>query len=133
MNAEPDAAVLGTGIQHQLKPGGPSGIVGSIPTGGTPRLVVHCKREPYDVYIGRPRPWEGLTGDWGNPFSHHPSTSARFRVASVEEAIACYEEWVMSQPELLATIRKDLRGKVLGCWCHPRPCHGNVLVRIAND
>jgi hypothetical protein len=23
--------------------------------------VVHCKREPYDVYIGRP-------SKWGNPF-----------------------------------------------------------------
>lgn len=27
------------------------------------QLVVHCKREPHDVYIGRP-------SIWGNPFSH---------------------------------------------------------------
>jgi len=25
--------------------------------------VVHCKREPYDVYIGR-------GSKWGNPFTH---------------------------------------------------------------
>lgn len=25
--------------------------------------VVHCKKEPYDVYIGRP-------SKWGNPFTH---------------------------------------------------------------
>lgn len=127
MNAEPDAAVLGTGIQHQLKPGGPStGIVGSTPTGGTRRLVVHCKREPFDVYIGRP-------SQWGNPFSHLASSAARFRVSSVEEAIACYEEWLKLQPELLAEARTVLRGKVLGCWCHPKPCHGDVLVRLVND
>jgi hypothetical protein len=29
--------------------------------GHRPCRVVHCKREPYDVYIGRP-------GPWGNPF-----------------------------------------------------------------
>lgn len=29
------------------------------------RMVVHCKREPYDVYIGR-------GSKWGNPFSHNP-------------------------------------------------------------
>jgi hypothetical protein len=26
----------------------------------------------------------------------------------------------------------ELRGLVLGCWCAPRPCHGDVLVRLAN-
>lgn len=124
-NAEPNAAVLGTGIQHQLKPGGPKGIVGSTPTGGTRRLVVHCKKEPYDVYIGRP-------SQWGNPFSHLASSAASFRVATVEEAIACYEEWLKLQPDLLAEARRSLRGKVLGCWCHPKACHGDVLVRIAN-
>lgn len=34
-NAETHAVVLGTGIQRQLKPGGPKGIVGSNPTDGT--------------------------------------------------------------------------------------------------
>lgn len=26
-----------------------------------------------------------------------------------------------------------LRGKVLGCWCHPEPCHGNHLIKLAES
>ena len=87
--------------------------------------VVHCKRSPYDVYIGRP-------SKWGNPFSHlaPDRTIAEFRVASRQEAIARYEEWLLGQPELVAAL-PELRGKVLGCWCAPKPCHGEVLVRLA--
>lgn len=86
--------------------------------------VVHCKREPYDVYIGRP-------SIWGNPFSHLDDTLAQFRVATREEAIEAYEEWINQRPDLLSLL-PDLRGKVLGCWCAPKPCHGDVLVRLAN-
>jgi hypothetical protein len=89
-------------------------------------LVVHCKRAPYDVYIGRP-------SDWGNPFSHLSVSAARFHVESRDEAIKAYEEWFRAQPELIERARHELRGKVLGCWCAPLPCHGDVLVRIANE
>jgi hypothetical protein len=92
---------------------------------GSRRLVVHCKREGYDVYIGRP-------SDWGNPFSHLPASAAKWRVATREESIRKYEEWLLEQPELLERVRQELRGKVLGCWCSPLPCHGDVLARIAN-
>jgi hypothetical protein len=34
---------------------------------------------------------------------------------------------------LLAQINSGaLRGKVLGCWCHPRLCHGHILAERAN-
>jgi hypothetical protein len=26
----------------------------------------------------------------------------------------------------------ELRGKKLGCWCKPGPCHGDVLAELAN-
>ena len=95
------------------------------------RCVVHCKAEPFDVYIGRP-------GPWGNPFSHKPGTLARYRVATITEALSRYREWLLSQPELVARARRELRGKVLGCWCkHPAhpdaPCHGDILAEIANE
>ena len=33
------------------------------------RWVVHCKKEPYDVYIGRVVPRSGFKASiWGNPF-----------------------------------------------------------------
>jgi len=86
--------------------------------------VVHCKKEPYDVYIGRP-------SKWGNPFSHRSGTQARFVVATRDEAIERYREWIMQQEHLLADLH-ELRGKVLGCWCAPQSCHGDVLVELAN-
>ena len=79
--------------------------------------VVHCKRGHYDIYIGRP-------SKWGNPFVISPS-------ASRADVIAQYERWIVCQPELMAALH-ELRGKVLGCWCAPQPCHGDVLVRLAN-
>lgn len=88
-------------------------------------VVVHCKRDPYDVYIGRP-------SKWGNPFSHKDGTLAQYRVNTREEAITRYEEWLLSQPELVSAL-PELAGKTLGCWCAPDPCHGDVLVRLANS
>ena len=86
--------------------------------------VVNVRRERCDVYVGRPSPW-------GNPFSHLAGTLAAHRVRTREEAVACYEEWIRSQPQLL-TMLPFLRGKVLGCWCAPLPCHADVLLRLAN-
>ncbi len=95
--------------------------------------VVHCRRELYDVYIGRGRcPRTGKLGIWGNPFSHLPNTLARFRVASREEAISKYKEWLLTQPQLLAQLG-TLRGKVLGCWCIAQACHGHVLAQLADQ
>lgn len=86
--------------------------------------AVHCKREPYNVYIGRP-------SKWGNPFSHNKGTLAHYRVESREAAIAAYREYVLARPELLAAL-PELRGKVLGCWCKPLACHGDVLAELAD-
>jgi hypothetical protein len=88
--------------------------------------VVHCKRDPHDVYIGRP-------GPWGNPFSHLETSAARYRCQSRDEAVQKYEAWLLAQPELVAKARRELRGKVLGCWCAPKACHGDVLARVANE
>lgn len=89
-------------------------------------LVVHCRRAPFDVYVGRPSPF-------GNPFSHRPSSVAEFRVKTRAIAIARFEEWLMTDPDLVARVKRELRGKVLGCWCAPKACHAEVLARVAND
>lgn len=79
--------------------------------------VVHCKREQYDVYIGRPA--SGLKGSiWGNPFKIG-------RDGTREEVIAKYREYVLGKPELLRQL-ESLRGKVLGCWCSPQKCPGRA-------
>lgn len=98
--------------------------------------VVHCRRAPFDVYIGRgPCPRTGEPGRWGNPFSHRPSTVAGVTaVATREEAIRRYAEWLWAELDAERISLKDLaelHGKTLGCWCAPRPCHGEVLARAA--
>ncbi len=45
---------------------------------------------------------------------------------------ARYEQWVRSQPELIAAL-PELEGKTLGCWCAPDACHGDVLARLAAE
>ena len=81
--------------------------------------VVHCKKAEFDVYIGRP-------GPWGNPFvvGEHGTR---------DEVVEQYAEWLLSQPDLVAKAKKDLKGKVLGCWCAPKLCHGDILSEIANE
>lgn len=83
-----------------------------------PRLV-HFKKAPYDVYIGRP-------SKWGNP---HPKEEGK-RTRS--EAIAAYKEYILSNPELLADLH-ELEGKTLGCWCYPQQCHGDVLLDLLEE
>lgn len=91
-----------------------------------PTHVVNRRHDRFDVYIGRP-------SIWGNPFSHRPGTRARYRVASLAEALAQYEVWLkLQRPDLLARL-PELRGKVLGCWCKPGPCHGDILARLADN
>jgi hypothetical protein len=83
--------------------------------------VVHCKKETYDVYIGR-----GKGSIWGNPFSHKDGTLAEFKVNSRHEALQRYEEYLLKNEELMSKL-PDLKGKVLGCWCKPKACHGDIL------
>lgn len=89
-------------------------------------LVVNkSDKKPYDVYIGRP-------SKWGNPFSHQERTIAKYQTQTREESLEKYEEWIRSQPEMMAAIKKELKGKVLSCWCAPKRCHGHILAWIAN-
>jgi hypothetical protein len=88
---------------------------------------VNFKKKPYDVYIGRP-------SKWGNNFSSKPGTLAAFKVSSRSIAIKKHREWVLSQPGYIDQIKKELAGKILGCWCDEnQPCHGDVYLEIAND
>lgn len=82
-------------------------------------FVVHNKKSPYDVYIGRP-------SKWGNPF-------VVGRDGARGECVELYRRWIQTQPELMAAAKRELKGKVLGCWCAPQACHGDVLAEIANN
>ena len=80
--------------------------------------VVHVSSGRQTVYIGRP-------GFWGNPFVIGPDGDR-------EEVIRKFAIWITGQPERLARLG-ELRGQVLGCYCAPLPCHGDVLAALADD
>ena len=69
------------------------------------------------VYIGR-------GSKWGNPF--------RIGIDGDRAAvIAQYERWLRSQHHLLRAL-DELRGRNLLCFCAPKACHGDLLLRLDN-
>lgn len=79
-----------------------------------------------NVYIGRNMSFyvPGATGSkWANPFS--------VKRYGREECLRLYRDYILSRPELLNSL-EELRGKTLGCWCHPEKCHGDVLIELLN-
>ena len=85
----------------------------------TPR-VLNKRRGPMppgSIYIGRPT-------KWGNPF-------VIGRDGTRAEVVAKHRAWICDQPELIAAL-PELRGRSLVCFCAPAPCHGDVLLELAN-
>lgn len=82
------------------------------------KLVVHCKKAPFDVYIGRP-------SKWGNPF-------AIGQHGNREQVISQFKAYLNRSPMLMKDAQRELKGKVLGCYCSPEACHGHILAEYAN-
>ena len=85
--------------------------------------VVHNKKSSYTVYIGR-------GGPWGNPIA---LGKVCFVCGETHRAkgstLSCYRRWLASRlqdPEFEKSLL-TLDGEVLGCWCKPGPCHGDVI------
>ena len=89
----------------------------------------HKAYPPNAVYIGR-------GSDWGNPYSHLPSGSSKYKTIHVptrEDAVTAFKALCDKHPELRKEIKERLRGKDLVCYCAPLACHGDVLLAIANE
>lgn len=89
------------------------------------KLVVHCNKDKFDVYIGR-------GSKWGNPYSHLARSAALYQVDTREEAIQCHEQYLLEHPELIKAAQVELPNKILGCYCAPLSCHGETLIKYAN-
>lgn len=98
--------------------------------------VVNLRSAKYDVYIGRKR---GERYHFGNPFSHLPNTLAQCKVHSRDASIEAFRLWLDGtehctvEPDrrlwILANL-DTLRGKVLGCYCKPLDCHGDIYLEL---
>lgn len=81
--------------------------------------VVHCKKEQYDVLIDR-------TTKWGNPFKEF----------SRAENCQKYYNYLLLEMTNGNITKEDvlaLDGKTLGCWCSPKQCHGDEIVKVINE
>lgn len=96
------------------------------------RLVFGCSPRTEGVI------WIGRSGPFGNPYSVGGSRFRTMAVSRKAEAVTLYREWLCSDLELDGWVKptraqvRDLKGKKLGCACKISPCHGEVLVDLAD-
>lgn len=53
-----------------------------------------------------------------------------------DEVIQKYKIWVREKLKNDISLQKELismKGKNLGCWCYPEPCHGNILLELIDE
>lgn len=98
--------------------------------------IVHCKKDSYDVMIDR-------TTKWGNPIKltrilNHKdidilkASHARLgQLINRDECLVLYEHYLRNSK--LVNDIEELRGKTLGCWCKPKKCHGDVILKILKE
>ena len=63
---------------------------------------------------------------WGNPFVMRGEAQ---RNAVCQK----FEDFVKAHQSIEGAIRAELHGKDLVCWCAPKRCHAETLMRIANE
>ena len=83
--------------------------------------VVNIKEEPHDVYIGRGG--RGKDGYFGNPF---PLKTGEERGSTLEKYKAYFYNRMESDLGFKQKVHK-LKGQILGCFCKPNPCHGDII------
>ena len=90
--------------------------------------VVHCKKEKYDILIDR-------RTLFGNPY-------ILVKDGERDEVIQQFEDWLRGKRDISwkQDIRKEilrrlpeLKGKILGCWCKPLSCHGDVYIKLEKE
>lgn len=80
--------------------------------------LVNVKKEPYDICIMRP-------GYYKNDYVIGVHGTR-------EEVVKLFEYEFIRRMKVDARYRymvHRLAGKVLGCCCHPEPCHGDVYIK----
>ena len=77
------------------------------------QLIAWAQEKGFYVRIDR-------TTRWGNPFILDEDGDR-------DEVCEAYRIYLQYKPSLKHHF-DDLQGKVLGCWCYPERCHGDVLI-----
>ncbi|MGW4773688.1 DUF4326 domain-containing protein [Nocardia sp. NPDC004278] len=80
------------------------------------------------VYVGRAMTrggWHLAESPMASPFRPGPDGTRA-------EVLAKYRAHLLGRPDLLALL-PALRGRRLGCWCLPQPCHAEVIAELADS
>jgi len=88
--------------------------------------LVNRKIDYEDIYIGRGSPF-------GNPYIEGKDGTRK-------EVIEKYRDWfykrINKKPRFKRAV-EALRGRRIGCYCVPKPCHGQIIVEylegVEND
>lgn len=96
--------------------------------------VVHCKKDKFDIYIGRSpnqlkfgNPFiigpDGDRNDVVNKFRQWLKTGQNFenKLATEENRV-----WILSNLHTLYDM-------IVACWCKPLACHGDVYGELLNE
>ena len=80
--------------------------------------VVNLKESEYTIFIGRP-------SKWGNPFKIGKDGTRK-------EVLEKYRQYLLNHKLLMEDIL-SLDGEILGCYCKPKPCHGDIIVETIDE
>lgn len=97
--------------------------------------VVNLRQGDFDVYIGRPG--NGERGSFGSPIHIGKQCPVCGEVhQTARETLPCYRRHLRRRLRRDPSFRHEfyeLRGKRLGCFCAPSPCHGDVMVELLDS
>jgi hypothetical protein len=80
-------------------------------------------KDQNNIYIGRNMDFyvKGTNkSKWANPYT--------LKKYKLEECLSLYEDYIRNSN--LYNELEELAGKILGCWCKPEPCHGDILIKL---
>lgn len=101
------------------------------------------KDKPNVLYIGRPKTkgksndkTKDLNGHFGNPFILKKESDRN-------QVLTNFKNWLDGkafqhiEPNrrlwILENLNKIQTAKYLGCYCHPKPCHGDILIEFVKE
>ena len=77
------------------------------------------------VFINKER-FPKRSSTWANPY--------KVKKEGRDKSLELYELWLREKikNEGIEEFKK-LKNKVLGCWCKPEKCHGDIIIKILNE
>lgn len=85
-------------------------------------IVVNIKYSRCDIRCGRP-------GPWGNPYRIGKDGDRNTVIVKFER----HTRNRIAKGAIKLKEIAELSGKRLGCYCAPKPCHANVLAKLADS